>query len=105
MILLGGLYILGFFTIPTSLALSVISLIKILSRGLILHDGTPFNRELIFLICFITTLFAGAGVVSFDVFLDKKKKKVKEEPKPLEPVPVPAVVSEPPKDTSAPPVA
>ena len=102
MILLGGLYILGFFTIPTSLGLSMISFIKILVKGLILHDGTPFNKELIFLFCFITTLFAGAGVVSFDVFLDRKKKVVKEETKPPDAVPAPQVVTEPPKDTAPP---
>ena len=105
MILLGGLYILGFFTIPTSLALTIISLIKLLMRGFILYDGSPFNKELIFLVCFITTLFAGAGVVSFDVFLDKNKKKVKEEPKTPENVPAPAVVTEAPKDTTPAPGA
>ncbi|MGA2668244.1 MAG: hypothetical protein ABSF32_04940 [Ignavibacteria bacterium] len=102
MILLGGLYILGFFTIPTSFGLMIISLIKILLRGIILPDGAPFNKEIIFFFCFITTLFAGAGVISFDVFLVKKKKKVKEEPKPPESVPAPAVVVEPPKEPSAP---
>jgi uncharacterized membrane protein YphA (DoxX/SURF4 family) len=102
MILLGGLYILGFFTIPTSFVLMIISLIKIFMRGIFLPDGAPFNKEIIFFFCFVTTLFAGAGVVSFDVFLDKKKKKVKVEPKPPESVPAPVVVTEPPKEPSAP---
>lgn len=75
LILLGTLYIMGFFTPPTSLLLALISLFKILSRGLFPTEGVPFNKDIIFFICFVTTLFAGAGVISFDVFLDKKKKK------------------------------
>ena len=83
LILLGTLYIMGFFTPPTSLLLALISLFKILSRGLFPTEGVPFNKDILFFICFVTTLFAGAGVISFDVFLDKKKKKkaaVPEEP-------------------------
>jgi uncharacterized membrane protein YphA (DoxX/SURF4 family) len=102
MILLGGLYILGFFTIPTSLALAILSLAKIILKGFVLHNGAPFNTEVIFFFCFITTLFAGAGVVSFDVLLDKKKKIVKEEPKPPAAVPLPEPVAEPPKETPPP---
>jgi len=86
LILLGTLYIMGFFTPPTSLLLALISLFKILSRGLFPTEGVPFNKDILFFICFVTTLFAGAGVISFDVFLDKKKKKA-------------AVTQEPPKST------
>lgn len=86
LILLGTLYIMGFFTPPTSLLLALVSLFKILSRGLFPTEGIPFNKDILFFICFVTTLFAGAGVISFDVFLDKKKKKA-------------AVTKEPPKST------
>ncbi len=76
LILLGTLYIMGFFTPPTSLLLALISFFKILSRGLFPTEGIPFNKDIILFACFLTTLFAGAGVISFDAFLDKKKRKV-----------------------------
>ncbi len=94
LILLGTLYIMGFFTPPTSFLLALISLLKILSRGLFPTDGIPFNKDLLFLACFLMTLFAGAGVISFDVFLDKKKKKVVEVEEPPKTVVTAEVVSE-----------
>jgi len=72
----------GFFTPTTSFVLALMSLLKIASRGLFMTPGVPFNKDLIFFACFVLTLFAGAGLLSFDAFLDKKKKKVKEEPSP-----------------------
>jgi uncharacterized membrane protein YphA (DoxX/SURF4 family) len=107
LILLGTLYIMGFFTPPTSLLLALISLFKILARGLSPTLGIPFNKDIIFFICFVTTLFAGAGVVSFDVFLDKKKKKVPAAERPPKEVVQAEVVSEAPKDeqTQTPPPA
>ncbi|MCI0450081.1 MAG: hypothetical protein L0Y79_09915 [Chlorobi bacterium] len=77
LIIFGSLYIMGFFTPTTSFILALITLIKIVIRGLFPTEGIPFNKDLIFLACFLTTLFAGAGVISFDVFLDRRKKKVK----------------------------
>lgn len=77
LIIFGSLYIMGFFTPTTSLILAVISIIKIASRGLFPTEGIPFNKDVLFLVCFITTLFAGAGAISFDALLDRKKKKVK----------------------------
>lgn len=76
LIIFGALYIMGFFTPATSLFLAVISLVKIFSRGLFPTEGIPFNKDLIFFACFILTLFAGAGVISFDALLDRKKKKI-----------------------------
>jgi uncharacterized membrane protein YphA (DoxX/SURF4 family) len=80
LIIFGTLYLMGFFTPVTSLTLAVISLIKIASRGLFPTEGIPFNKDLLFLVCFLTTLFAGAGIISFDAFLDKRKKKMTIEP-------------------------
>jgi uncharacterized membrane protein YphA (DoxX/SURF4 family) len=105
LILLGTLYIMGFFTPPTSLLLALISLLKILSRGLFPTDGIPFNKDLLFLACFLMTLFAGAGVISFDVFLDKKKKKVVEVKETPEAVVTAEVVSEPSVQEQTPPVS
>jgi uncharacterized membrane protein YphA (DoxX/SURF4 family) len=77
LIVFGSLYIMGFFTPITSLILAVVSFIKIAYIGLFPTPGIPFNKDLIFFACFLTTLFAGAGTLSFDALLDRKKKKVK----------------------------
>jgi uncharacterized membrane protein YphA (DoxX/SURF4 family) len=74
LILLGSLYIMGFFTPVTSLALALIMIFKIAVRGIFPTPGVPFNKDIIFLAGFLTTLFAGAGIISFDAFLDRKKK-------------------------------
>jgi len=75
LIVLGGLYIMGFFTPITSFSLAVISFVKIASRGFFPTEGIPFNKDMLFLVCFLTTLFAGAGIISFDALLDRRKKK------------------------------
>jgi uncharacterized membrane protein YphA (DoxX/SURF4 family) len=75
LIFLGALYILGFFTVPTSLILALISIIKISARGFFPMTGIPFHKEVVFFACFLATLFAGAGVISLDAFLDRKKKR------------------------------
>lgn len=76
LIIFGGLYIMGFFTPVTSFTLAIISFLKIASRGLFPTEGIPFNKDILFFVCFVTTLFAGAGLISFDALLDKRKKKV-----------------------------
>jgi len=76
LIIFGALYIMGFFTPATSLVLAVTALAKVLARGLFPTEGIPFNKDLLFFACFLLTLFAGAGVISFDALLDKKKKTV-----------------------------
>ena len=105
MIVFGSLYIIGFFTPVTSLILAVITFAKIIIRGFFPTAGIPFNKDLVFFACYLTTLFAGAGVISFDALLDKKKKKVKiEEPKTsvatVEIVQEPAVTNPPPSETT-----
>jgi uncharacterized membrane protein YphA (DoxX/SURF4 family) len=74
LIVFGSLYIMGFFTPAASFVLALISLIKIFARGLFPSEGIPFNKDIIIFACFVMTLFSGAGKISFDVFLDKKKK-------------------------------
>lgn len=80
LIIFGGLYIMGFFTPITSFSLAVISFVKIASRGFFPTEGIPFNKDMLFLVCFLTTLFAGAGIISFDALLDRRKKKTVIEP-------------------------
>lgn len=65
----------GFFTPLTSFSLALISFVKIASRGFFPSEGIPFNKDMLFLVCFLTTLFAGAGIISFDALLDRRKKK------------------------------
>jgi len=78
LIIFGTLFIMGFFTPATSLVLGLISFVKIIGNGIFPGYGLPFNKDIIFLVCFITTFFAGAGLFSFDALLDKKKKKTTE---------------------------
>lgn len=75
LIAFGALYIMGFFTPVTSSVLSLVILGKIIVRGMFPSAGVPFNKDIIFLMCTLLTLFGGAGVLSFDVMLDRKKKK------------------------------
>jgi len=81
LIIFGSLYIMGFFTPLASFVLAFISIVKIFSRGLFPSEGIPFNKDIILFACFVLTLFAGAGRISFDILLDRKKKVVKAEPK------------------------
>lgn len=83
LIIFGAMYIMGFFTPVTSFLLALISFVKIASRGFFPTEGIPFNKDVLFFVCFVTTLFAGAGIISFDALLDRRKKKTAIEPQPL----------------------
>jgi uncharacterized membrane protein YphA (DoxX/SURF4 family) len=76
LIIFGALYIMGFFTPVTSSLLAFIQFIKIISGGMLIGGGIPFTKDLIILACFVLTIFAGSGVISFDALLDRKKKKI-----------------------------
>ncbi len=80
LIIFGAMYIMGFFTPITSFTLTMISFLKIASRGFFPSEGIPFNKDMLFLVCFLMILFAGAGMISFDALLDRKKKKTEREP-------------------------
>ena len=70
---------------------------KIIARGLFEPAGIPFNKDIIMLACFLLTLFAGAGVISFNALLDRKKK-TKPEPVKSTPAVTAEVVTEKPKE-------
>lgn len=76
-IFFGALYIIGLFTPITSFVMSLmcVSFLIALGAGPGEYD-LPFNFDWVFLACTLTTLFAGAGVISFDALLDRKKKRV-----------------------------
>jgi uncharacterized membrane protein YphA (DoxX/SURF4 family) len=76
--LFGALFIIGFFTPLTSLVLSFMSVGFILVSAKIPSENHLYTIPvcafyLVILACTLTTLFSGAGVISLDVFLDKKK--------------------------------
>lgn len=78
-IIFGAFYIIGIFTPLTSLALSVMTISFIVVGKNITIPPEQFSLPqisfyLIMLSATITTLFSGAGIVSFDALFDKKKK-------------------------------
>ena len=91
LIIFGAMYIMGFFTPVSSVVLGLTTFVKILSTGLFPSSGIPFNKDVIFLACFLLTLFAGAGMISFDAMLDRKKK-----------IPIAPVEKSPPAELKAP---
>jgi uncharacterized membrane protein YphA (DoxX/SURF4 family) len=83
-ILFGALYIIGFFTPITSFVLSLLLVSFLVTLK---NDAEiPFTYNWVFLACTICTMFSGAGLISFDALLDKKKKPI--------PVPPPVIVEE-----------
>jgi uncharacterized membrane protein YphA (DoxX/SURF4 family) len=79
-IFLGALYIIGFLTPFTSLFLGIFTIGALIISGAIPYSDIPFgvppfSYNFVILACTITTFFSGAGIISFDVFLDKKKIK------------------------------
>ncbi len=79
-VLFGALYIIGFFTPLTSLALTVMTISFLTVGEGHFTASEPFTLPIavfyiIILSCTLTTLFSGAGIVSFDALFDKKKLK------------------------------
>ena len=80
-ILFGALYIIGFFTPITSFVLSMLLVSFLVTLK---NDAEiPFTYNWVFLACTICTMFSGAGLISFDALLDKKKKTVSFPPQPV----------------------
>ena len=79
-ILFGILFIIGFLTPITSIVLSIMNLSFIITYTVLHSEVVPYSispmaYNIVMLACTIMVLFSGAGVVSFDVLLDKKKEK------------------------------
>lgn len=73
-ILFGALYIIGFFTPITSFVLSLLLTSFLITLK---NDAEiPFTYNWVFLACTLCTMFSGAGMISFDALLDKKKKTI-----------------------------
>jgi len=70
--LFGALYIIGFFTPITSFVLSMLLVSFLVTLK---NDAEiPFTYNWVFLACTLCTMFSGAGLISFDALLDRKKK-------------------------------
>jgi uncharacterized membrane protein YphA (DoxX/SURF4 family) len=79
-IFFGALFLIGFMTPFTSFVLSIFELSFILAysssyANTPLYSISPIAYNFLMLVCTIGIMFSGAGVVSFDVLLDKKKKE------------------------------
>lgn len=70
--LFGGLFIIGLFTPVSAFFISCmsISFLLILGTG---HYELPFSYNFIILASSIAVMFTGAGYISFDALIDKKK--------------------------------
>lgn len=78
-IFFGALFLIGFMTPFTSFVLSIfeLSFIVAYSSSYVntpLYSISPIAYNLLMLACTVGVMFSGAGVISFDVLLDKKKK-------------------------------
>ncbi|MBL8006658.1 MAG: DoxX family protein [Ignavibacteria bacterium] len=71
----GALFIIGLFTPVTSffMACMTVSFLMVLGFG---HEELPYSYNIVFLACFISTMFTGAGLISFDALGDRKKEEV-----------------------------
>ncbi|MBK9331796.1 MAG: DoxX family protein [Ignavibacteria bacterium] len=70
----GALYIIGLFTPVTSffLAIMTMSFILVLGPG---HEELAYSHNFVFLACELATMFMGAGLISFDAFIDREKSE------------------------------
>lgn len=91
-IFFGTMLIIGFLTPLTGIVLSLITIVILIINpnipaSEIQYYSAPFPYQYIILSCLIMILFSGAGVISFDVFLDKKSKRIIKIESPDEKVP------------------
>lgn len=78
----GALYIIGLFTPITSLFISIMTISFLVVLG-VRHEELPYSYNFVILACSIATMFMGAGLISFDALLDRKKKTEVKEITPL----------------------
>lgn len=72
----GGLFIIGLFTPITSFFLSCMTISFLFVLG-IRHPELPYSYNFVFLACSVATMFTGAGLISFDAMIDRKKEPIK----------------------------
>lgn len=104
-IFFGALFLIGFMTPFTSFVLSIFELTFIAAYSSLYvnipqYSISPIAYNLLMLACTIGIMFSGAGAVSFDVLLDRKKKEKRQinivgESHQTQPPPPPPIVNEP----------
>ena len=82
-IFFGAFFLIGFMTPLTSFVLSIFELVFIFSYSQLYvnvpaYSISPIAYNLLMLACTLTVMFSGAGAVSFDVLLDRKKKETRQ---------------------------
>lgn len=68
----GAFFIIGLFTPVASFFIACMTVSFLLVLG-VRSDELPFSYNFVFLACSIATMFTGAGLISFDALLDRKK--------------------------------
>ncbi len=68
----GAFYMIGLFTPITSFFISVMTISFLFVLGA-RSPELPFSYNIVFLSCALATMFTGAGLISFDALLDRKK--------------------------------
>lgn len=71
----GGLYIIGLFTPVASFFIACMSMSFLFVLGF-RHEELPFSYNLVFFAVSVATIFTGAGLISFDAMIDRKKEPV-----------------------------
>lgn len=104
-IFFGALFLIGFMTPLTSFVLSVFEIAFIVTYGSLFmtspqYSVSPIAYNLLMLACTVGVMFSGAGIVSFDVLLDRKKKDKRQinvvgDISQTQPPPIPPIVNEP----------
>jgi len=72
----GGLYLIGLFTPVASFFIACMSMSFLFVLGF-RHEELPFSYNIVFLAVSVATIFTGAGLISFDALVDKKREPVK----------------------------
>ena len=72
----GGLYLIGLFTPVASFFIACMTMSFLFVLGF-RHEELPFSYNIVFLAVSVSTIFTGAGLISFDALIDKKKVPLK----------------------------
>lgn len=71
----GGLFMIGLFTPVASFFIACMSMSFLFVLGF-RHEELPFSYNIVFLAVSVATIFTGAGLISFDAIIDRKKEPV-----------------------------
>lgn len=71
----GALFIIGLFTPIASFFIACMTVSFLFVLGF-RHEELAFSYNIVFLACAVATMFTGAGLISFDALMDRKKEPV-----------------------------